>query len=103
MRGMFCSNCYQLPELAELSGRAHQENARGRAAALATAIEAGDRSLAYMQAVLRHHGECDICRHGAPRHDDGFTEYSMIGIPRAGKLLFCAGNPCQGKYEEIGF
>ncbi len=103
MRGMCCSNCYQLPELAELSGRAHQENARGRAAMLATAIEAGDRSPAYMQAVLRHHGEFDICRHGAPRHDDGFTEYSTIGIPRAGKLLFCAGNPCQGKYDEIGY
>ncbi len=99
--GLHCTNCYQLPLLADLSGRAHQDNARGRAARLEAALSEGDGSLAHLQAVLRHHGPFDICRHGADRGDYGFTEWSMIGVPRERRVLFCAGAPCAGRYEAL--
>ena len=103
MRGMNCTNWYQLPMLTNLSPRTDLENSRGRSAYLETALKEGDLSVEYLKSVLRHHGECDICRHGAERHDTLITDWSMIGIPRQEKVLFASGNPCQGEYQEIGF
>lgn len=103
MRGMECTNWYQLPHLTPLSGRgaADQENARGRSAALQAALRQPTLNVGAMKKALRHHGDVDICRHGAARHDRGITEWSMIGIPRQRKVLFCKGNPCSGHYDDI--
>lgn len=102
-RGMNCTNWYQLPLLKDISGRSDLENSMGRSRALEAALKETTLSLEHMKNTLRHHGEYDICRHGKERHDYGYTEWSMIGIPREGKLLFCNGRPCQGTYEEICF
>ena len=52
-----------------------------------------------MQALLGHHGQPSLCRHG---EDDGLhTEYAIVGLPREGRVRFCHGQPCQAQYQEI--
>ncbi|MCG2739088.1 MAG: C45 family autoproteolytic acyltransferase/hydrolase [Syntrophaceae bacterium] len=94
-------NCYQLPTLAEADRRnpRSKRNALARAEMLKTML-AGDVefSLADMKSLLRHHGEPSICRHGG---DGSLTEYSLIGLPRDGRLLYVDGYPCENEYAEI--
>ena len=104
VHGMNCVNHYQLPSLKGIDMRTPEQLAYsiGRQAYLENAIEQGDRSLAHMQSILRHHGEYSICRH-RQSPDDAYTEYSMIGLPVAGRAYVLDGNPCQGSYTSISF
>ena len=56
-------------------------------------------TLARMQALLRHHGDQNICRHGECCEMN--TEYSMIGLPRENRVLCAHGYPCENEYEDI--
>ena len=100
-RGMNCVNCYQLPALRDADRRSAEgkANALARRRFLKQALEADvTLDLAYMKRLLRHHGDPSICRHG---ESSIYTEYSMIGIPRAGRVLYLDGCPCEGNYKEI--
>lgn len=99
--GMNCVNHYQLPNLAGLDARkpAGLANSKGRQAFLDAAIRDGDRSLAHMKRILRHHGDYSICRHGG--RDLSHTEYSMIGLPKERKVLYIQGYPCELEYREV--
>lgn len=97
-----CVNCYQSPQLAESDRR----NEAGKDFALKRwrfldDYLAGDRdfSLQDMKALLRGHESVPMCRHG--KHDGNHTEYSIIGLPREGRLLHCEGRPCESEYAEI--
>ena len=59
----------------------------------------GNYDLARMKSLLRYHGEPGVCRHGGA--DASHTEYSMIGSPAAGRVLYYHGYPCEGEYSEI--
>ena len=103
--GIHCVNCYQLPELAEADRRAPEgkEDARQRWQLLDAfltndlAPEGTDLDLA--RRLLRHHGDPSLCRHGECQ--DLHTEYSMIGLPAQGRVLFLEGYPCQESYAEL--
>lgn len=101
VRHMNCTNYYQLPALAEADRRKPDGkcNAIERKEFLEqTCSELEDYSLDDMKKILRHHGDTDICRHGK---GDTFTEYSMIGLPETGQVLYLDGNPCESEFEEI--
>jgi hypothetical protein len=53
----------------------------------------------FARALLHHHGDTPLCRHGAPL--DYHSEYSMIGLPASRRLLFCGLHPCQQTYGEL--
>jgi len=97
-----CVNCYQLPNLADADRRpeAGKKNALARRAFLDAEL-AADRPLGLddMKRVLRHHGDPSICRHGGP--NESVTEYSMIGLPRSGKVLYLDGTPCTEEFLEL--
>lgn len=98
---MNCVNYYQLPHLAEADRRTPEgkQNAIRRREFLDHRLATGDDfSTGGMKAILRHH-EPGICRHGDP--DLSYTEYSMIGLPASGTVLYYDGNPCEGKYTRI--
>jgi len=99
---MNCSNYYRLPALAEADRRPPdgKENAVARAEMLDERfLGRANRSLADMLAVLRHHGDPGICRHGG--HDQSHTEYSMIGLCAERKALFLHGYPCEEEFIEV--
>jgi hypothetical protein len=52
-----------------------------------------------MKKMLRYHGNPSICRHGD--EDGSYTEYSMIGLPQSGRVLFLDGNPCENEFAEV--
>ncbi|HIM55076.1 MAG TPA: hypothetical protein EYM39_00075, partial [Candidatus Latescibacteria bacterium] len=113
--GIHCVNCYQLPELAD----ADRRNAEGKRDAHrrwkfldAVLSDKEGFSLASAQSLLRshhgpdhhgpdHHGpdHPGICRHGEA--GGMHTEYTMIGLPAHGKILFLEGHPCQREFTEI--
>jgi hypothetical protein len=71
---------------------------------LAEASSAGGRiSADRLMAIARDHDgkvggdENTICRH----HEGMMTLASIILVPRERKVLLCAGNPCEGTFEEI--
>jgi len=99
---MNCVNYYQLPHLWEADRRPEMGklNAIARRHYLEHApAQLPDYSVASMQQLLRHHGDVSVCRHGDT--DASHTEYSMIGITREGKVLYCPGYPCEGQYAEV--
>ncbi|MDD3927201.1 MAG: C45 family autoproteolytic acyltransferase/hydrolase [bacterium] len=98
---MNCVNRYQLPLLEHAGNRSPEQlkNAMGRQRYLENATSAGNLSLDKMKSILEHHGNHSICRHGGK--DMSYTEYSMIGIPWAGKALFLQGYPCEEEYREV--
>ena len=108
-QGVHCVNCYQLPELAEADRRPPEGKtdalARWRLldAVLADAdSDSDDLSLASARRLLRRHGDDDhpgLCRHGECQEME--TEYSMIGLPTQGRVLFQQGHPCQEAYGEL--
>ena len=103
-RVMNCVNYYQLPHLWNADRRPEQGklNAIARRHTLDQLEQSlPDLGLASMQGALRHHGDVSICRHGGG--DGSHTEYSMIGIPRQGKVLYCHGYPCEEQYSDIAF
>ena len=103
-RVMNCVNYYQLPHLWNADRRTEtgKLNAIARRHVLDNAeATLPDRSVASMQTLLRHHGDVSICRHGGG--DGSHTEYSMIGIPAQGKVLYCHGYPCREDYSQITF
>lgn len=100
---LHCLNLYQLPALCTADRRkpAAKELALARWAMLDRELAAtgADAGLKEMTALLRSHGPPGICRHGG---DDGsFTEYSMIGLPASGRVLFAHGQPCGQAYGEV--
>ncbi len=101
-RLMNCVNYYQLPHLAQADRRteAGKLNAICRRHFLDHLYGAEDElSLDAMKQLLRHHGDVSICRHGDS--DGSHTEYSMIGLPRSGRVLYFDGYPCQGEYSQV--
>ena len=101
-RHMNCVNRYQLPTLADADRRSGSGkcNAKARQGFLGQSLsKLSDYSLVDMKAILRHHGDLSICRHGGT--DDSHTEYSMIGLTQSRRVLFVDGNPCQDTYQEI--
>ena len=97
-----CVNYYQLPSLSEADRRKPpaKPNAIARGKFLDERFTADlDFSLDDMKALLRHHGDPSICRHGGA--DLSHTEYSMIGLPRSGRVLYYHGCPCEGEYAEL--
>ncbi len=101
-RHMNCVNCYQLPTLSEADRRdeAGKRNAQARWRLLDRKLsEEMDFGLEDMKKLLRHHGDPGICRHG--ERDGACTEYSMIGLPQIGRVLFLDGNPCENEFSEI--
>ncbi len=100
-RGMNCVNCYQLPALRDADRRSPEgkANALARRRFLEEAVAAAPTlDLDAMKRLLRHHGEPSICRHG---ESSSYTEYSMIGLPQAGRVLFADGYPCEREYQEL--
>lgn len=100
--GMNCVNCYQLPPLQEADRRPERgkANALARQAFLEKAIdEAETLDLDYMVSLLRHHGDPSICRHG--NGDGSHTEYSTIGLPAEGRVLYVDGYACESDYLEL--
>lgn len=106
-RGVHCVNCYQLPELAAADRRTPEGKADALARwALLDAVLAAEGSeslgLDFAKRLLRRHGDDDhpgLCRHGECQ--DMHTEYSMIGLPAQGRVLFQQGHPCQEAYGEL--
>jgi hypothetical protein len=101
-RHINCTNYYQLPTLANADRRSEsgKRNAHARRLFLDAELSSGKPvGLADMKRLLRHHGEPSLCRHGA--RDDCVTEYSMIGLPRSGKVLYLDGLPCEEEYSEL--
>src|SRR5690606_15636498 len=102
-RQINCVNLYQLPALHEADHRTLQAkcNAKARSDLLHGAPDRGeDRSLAAMHALLQHHGEVSICRHGTEA-DPGLTEYSFIGVIAKRELHYRYGKPCEGAYHVL--
>jgi predicted choloylglycine hydrolase len=58
-------------------------------------------SLADIQRILASHEPWAPCRHGGPH--GSVTLWSMIALPRDGRLLLAAGPPCRTPYEELPF
>lgn len=97
-----CVNCYQLPALAE----ADRRPPRAKAQALerwqmldAKLADNNPKDLESMKSLLRCHDPPGLCRHGG--EDQGYTEYSAIGLPASGRVLIYHGLPCQGEYTEV--
>jgi len=96
-----CVNLYQLPPLREADRRkpAMKELALRRWRMMDEQLAAeGPHDLARMKSLLRYHGEPGVCRHGGG--DVSHTEYSMIGLPAQGRVLFHHGYPCEGEYTK---
>jgi len=101
-RHMHCVNCYQLPSLADAERRdeAGKRNALARWRFLDRKLSEGmDFSLEDMKKLLRHHGDPSICQHGGSA--ELVTEYSMIGLPQSGRVLFLDGHPCKNEFTEV--
>ena len=101
-RGICCVNSYLLPQLAEADRRdpAAKRNALVRAAWLNAQLMAdAPTDLARMHAILRHHGDPSICRHGGD--DMSLTEFSYLAIPRDSRLRYLHGHPCEGTYRDM--
>lgn len=97
-----CVNLYQSPALAEADRRkpAAKELAVRRRRMLDAKLAKGGRfDPEHMKALLRSHGQPTVCRHGGP--DGSHTEYSLIGLPAQGRVLFRRGSPCAGAYGEV--
>ena len=95
-------NYYQLQTLADADRRPPEDkrNAYARRLWLDGQLARGrELGLPDVKAILGHHGDPSICRHG--QADGGVTEYSLIGLCREAKLLYADGNPCEGQYSEI--
>jgi len=99
----YCVNCYLSRPLTE----ADRRKPEGKVNALSRSrffqgklAEPLDFSVADMKAILRHHGDPSICRHGGK--DLSFTEYSMIGLPQERRVLYLDGSPCEKKYLAVG-
>ena len=54
--------------------------------------------LAEMQALLASHEPWAPCRHAGPHVS--VTEWSMIALPRAGRVLLAPGPPCETEYAS---
>lgn len=101
-RHMNCVNYYQLPTLANADRRSEtgKQNAKARRCLLEQKLSKEiDFSLEGMKKILRYHGDPSICRHGD--EDRSYTEYSMIGLPQSGRVLFLDGNPCENRFSEV--
>jgi hypothetical protein len=99
---MNCVNCYQLPTLADADRRdeAGKCNAQARRCFLDQKLsEEMDFSLEDMKKLLRHHGDPSICQHGGTGGLN--TEYSMIGLPQGGGILFLEGYPCKKEFSVV--
>lgn len=99
-----CVNVYQLPHLANADRRKPDYKAHSllRWKTLDKKLEeGGDFGLDHMKRLLRFHGPSGICRHSGP--ELSHTEYSMIGLPASGRVLFYHGHPCEGEYSEVRF
>ena len=97
-----CVNCYQLPTLREADRRPPdgKRNALARWQLLDAWLgESPAFGADEMKDLLRTHGSPSICRHGGD--DMSHTEYSIVGLPQSGRVLYYHGYPCQGEYEEI--
>jgi acyl-CoA:6-aminopenicillanic acid acyl transferase len=101
---MYCVNCYQLPHLRDADQRSPdgKANAIRRAERLEREIWRDiPLNLSRMRGLLKsHESSAPICRHD---DNDSHTEYSMIAIPRQGKLLVADGYPCETEYHEVRF
>jgi len=101
--GVFCVNCYLLPQLANADRRspAGKKDALARSTFLAEQLAKDEPTgVERAMALLHTHGPpIGLCRHGECDHMH--TEYSMIGLPRQRRVLFCHGRPCSGEFEEI--
>jgi len=97
-----CVNHYQLPALAHADRRTEEGKRSSQARQrVLDELVAGERELGLeaMQRILRHHGDTSVCRHGGA--DQDYTEYSMIGLLRSGRVLYLDGNPCESEYAEL--
>lgn len=97
-----CVNLYQLPHLLEADRRkptAKILNQKRCATLDATLAEPGPFDLNRMKGILAGHKSPGMCRHGG--EDASHTEYSMIGLPKSGKVLYCHGYPCRNTYQEL--
>jgi len=100
-----CTNYYQLPQLSDADRRTPEgkANAAARRHLLDQLFAGtGDTSIGGMVDILRRHRTADepgICRHSG--EDQGVTEYSMIGVPQAGQVLYYHGRPCGGEYSTL--
>lgn len=101
---MNCVNHYQLAALSEADRRDEQgkRNSKARQHFLDEWLRANDDfSLEGMKGLLRHHGPISMCRHGD--NDGSHTEYSMIALPRSGRVLYLDGYPCEEEFTEFRF
>lgn len=109
--GVNCVNHYQLPLLRDLDWRTPEGkvNSIKRMEYLNSVLESDEAfDIEHMKSVLRYHGKpASICRHGknvdGSFGDGSYTEYSMIGLPAQGKMLYLHGNPCEHEYSLITF
>lgn len=102
-----CTNYYQLPELTNADTRKGKTkcDAEGRRAMLDRELDLADPSdVAAMAAVLKLHpndrGEHPgVCRHF--EEAGTITEYSMMFLPRDGRVFVADGQPCSNEYAEL--
>jgi isopenicillin-N N-acyltransferase like protein len=101
---MYCVNCYLLPHLRDADQRSPggKDNALKRAERLEREIWRDvPMDMVRMRNLLKsHESSAPLCRHD----DNGsHTEYSMIAVPRQGKLYVTDGYPCETEYHEVRF
>lgn len=99
--GMNCVNYFQLETLKDADKRTEKgkENAISRGKFLDQALKEGKYDLDKMKALLRHHGDPNICRHKGKDLSD--TVFSFICLPVHNKVLYLEGYTCEEKFESI--
>jgi len=102
--GMYCVNRYFLDPISEADRRPPEKlaDANARAEFLDDALAAEERFDAdAMWELLRAHGDpASVCRHGG--EDVSHTEYSLLMLPRQGRVFVSHGYACEEDVEEIG-
>lgn len=102
---VYCVNCYQLDGLENADRRPPEGKgiSLARAAVFDKALAAMERSdVEAMKRLLRRHRDPEgppVCVH--EDRDVSHTEYSMIGLPATGRVLYREGPPCGGEFETL--
>jgi len=100
--GINCVNHYQLSTLKDADKRSPEQklHSLSRQYYLDEIFkEKNVFDLKLMKELLRHHGNPSICGHYQKDLLD--TEYSMIGLPAQGRILYVHGKPCESEFLSI--
>lgn len=101
--GIHCVNCFQLSSLSNADRRTPhaKADAQSRATYMNRVLDGeGPYDVGHMKRVLRNHADQAICRHSSESCEHE-TEWSVIGLPAEGRILYCSGRPCAGDYLAI--